>query len=50
MDHIKTRREAKGKGKGPKEKKPYSAKHVRIVEAVKAAKAPSVTHGTGKAG
>lgn len=39
MDTIKTRREAKGKGKGPKEKKPYSAKHVRIVEAVKA-KAP----------
>ena len=44
MDHIKTRREAKGKGKGPKEKGgkgPYSAKHVRIVEAVKAAKAPA---------
>lgn len=40
MDTIKTRREAKGKGKGPKEKKPYSAKHVRIVEAVKA-KAPA---------
>ena len=32
----KSRREAKGKGKGPKERKPYSAKHVRIVEAVKA--------------
>jgi hypothetical protein len=35
MDDPKTRREGKGKGKGPKEKKPYSAKHVRIMEAAK---------------
>lgn len=47
MDQPKTRKESKGKGKGPKEKGPYSAKHVRLMEAVKA---PSVTHGTGKAG
>ena len=38
MDQPKTRREAKGKGKGPKEKKPYSAKHVRLMEQAKPAK------------